>query len=661
MGTNSQLFLSNDPYLKRQWKITSTDAAFRVRLDGVISRFDTVGIWKYKEFEQRCNEESYDIVWKDEPAELFEWFEHLNDIPDVEIHSGMEGRVGRDGKQIVLVNGLLPFQVQGYNFMKSCERACYFHWSTGAGKTIGAETAILRKKKEGIDLCLYSVKPNNLYDAQKKLLEHTELESIIYTGTPSRREKLLSEIFQKVKNGEQPIVIFNSEKFREDEEGFKLLVEGRKILLLLDEVHKFTNRATNLYRALCSIMYTSQTPQGIPYPSLDHRRGDFFSVALSATPLNNPEDLFNQVRLIDPDVFGTVTDFNNLFVAARDQWFNVSKWKNLDLMSMMFSNICHQADKENDPDIAIQFPIKLPPETIYIDLHPHVQRIYDRFLKEFNKTAIKDGKSILTNDDLLAAIGCLQMLVNNPVSVLISAHHRDEYDQKVLDEYKSLEKKGFDPDEIDLRLEGYAKKVVKGSKVCQSLRDLVGAETLTDVDSKGNCLVTKLLELRYRIETHPGKVIVFTKMHETLTPRISEWFDSWNISHVMYPEEGDEGKNRFRTDPSVKVFLSTDAGGDSIDLPEATLTINYDLPLKYTQKIQRDNRQDRIDSLQESVQVLVLSTPNTIEDRWAEILRVKEGYASMILKGEISEVSASYTNKRQELFYILTGDKDAAN
>ena len=657
---NSYLFLETHDTLKRAWKVQSFDATYQGRLGDAISRFGTVNLFNYPRFASVADEMGYTPVFMDDPAEHFSWVKSLNADPGVCVNSTLPGTIG----------GFLPFQARGINFMKSCDRAVYYQWSTGTGKTLAAEGTILTKaqegyganKTEGFDLCLYVVKPNNLVNTLRKLQDHTGLRGRILSGTPKRRERIIAETAAAMVAGEQPILIFNAEKFREDTELLALLVEDHKLLVIIDEMPtKYANRSTALYKATAEVLYTSfivpttgkSKGKKVFYPNVKaDRPSEVFYVAMSATPISNsPEDFFNCVRLMDSSIYGSVNDFNNLFVASRDRWFQVESWKNIDLMGAMASHIVHQVDKHTDPEIKAQFPTKLPPETVYCDLDPASERLYAKLAHEYENISTS---SVLDFQEILAAIGTFQMICSNPRSVLVSAKLREEYEAK-LDAFIAT---GASDEEI----KEFEKKNVQGSLVALKLRALINDDAkFTDEDKSGNCTVSKMIELRERIEQHDDKVIVFTTMNDTLLPLISEWFDKWGIKHVKYHGgiTGHANKqaviDEFRSNPDVKVFLSTDAGSDSIDLPEATLTVHYDLPWTQAKITQRENRQDRIDSTKDAVQVVTLAVPFTVEDRKQEILATKQGYHDKLFSGDISE--AAEATAKSDFLYILTGKR----
>jgi SNF2 family DNA or RNA helicase len=210
-------------------------------------------------------------------------------------------------------------------------------------------------------------------------------------------------------------------------------------------------------------------------------------------------------------------------------------------------------------------------------------------------------------------------------------------------------------------LQDFDKKNKAGSEVALKLRTLIGDDSkFTDKDAKGECSISKMNQLRALVEGHDDKVVVFSDKNEMVLPYIASWFDKWGISYTLYhgslnAKQKQEAQDKFRNDPSVKLFLSSDAGQDSIDLPEASLTIHYSDPWTQATKTQRSNRIDRIDSAKAVVQDITLRVPNTVEDRKAEILAVKQGYQNRV-DGEIAAQAEEL--RKSDFLYILTGESN---
>src|SRR5690606_28340090 len=58
----------------------------------------------------------------------------------------------------------------------------------------------------------------------------------------------------------------------------------------------------------------------------------------------------------------------------------------------------------------------------------------------------------------------------------------------------------------------------------------------------------------------------------------------------------DAAKKQFQTDPETRLFLSSDAGGYGVDLPQANFLISYDLPWSSGKLEQREARIIRLSS-----------------------------------------------------------------
>ncbi len=97
--------------------------------------------------------------------------------------------------------------------------------------------------------------------------------------------------------------------------------------------------------------------------------------------------------------------------------------------------------------------------------------------------------------------------------------------------------------------------------------------------------------------------------------------------------------NAFKSDPACRVFLSTDAGATGLNLQNASVVINCDLPwnpAKLEQRIARAWRKNQT----RPVTVVNLISENTIEHRMLETLALKQTVAASVLDrpGEVKEI-----------------------
>src|SRR5205807_10019647 len=95
----------------------------------------------------------------------------------------------------------------------------------------------------------------------------------------------------------------------------------------------------------------------------------------------------------------------------------------------------------------------------------------------------------------------------------------------------------------------------------------------------------------------------------------------------------------FKSDPQCRIFLSTDSGGVGLNLQNASVVINCDLPwnpAKLEQRIARAWRKNQT----RPVTVINLVSEKTIEQRMLDTLSNKQALADGVLdlKGNLSEI-----------------------
>jgi SNF2 family DNA or RNA helicase len=102
----------------------------------------------------------------------------------------------------------------------------------------------------------------------------------------------------------------------------------------------------------------------------------------------------------------------------------------------------------------------------------------------------------------------------------------------------------------------------------------------------------------------------------------------------MTPKDRETAKSTFQTDPNRRVFVSTDAGGYGLDLPQANLLINYDLPWQAGLLKQRNARIRRASSEWEHVVIQDFIVEGTIEERLLQMLDHKIAVSDAFVDGE---------------------------
>ena len=618
------------------WEVNGLGSFFRFDLQEIIGPHRVVSPANLEEFLEAADEHGYDVAFGREPEYVLESYARLSEPPPVVLNSSLEGTV----------NGLLPFQARGFNFLRDLPRGGIVQWSTGTGKSV-AQSALLKYHLEqgNFEVCLSLARAHNKVNTQRTYLALAGVETLVLDGTPKQRERIYLDIAERLESG--PVVIItNYEKFRDDfcwfekskngdwlarmHDTFRFIFE-RDLLCLWDEMPmKLKNRSSKLYRAVQACLYDHT------YPKWDKRRSkNLRQYMFSATPIeNDPEDVFNCVRLIDPDCFGTVKEFRDRYV-KRYSFHDPNKpeeWHNLGDFELRMAHITHQVDKERDPEIAAQFPETIP-EVKPIDWHESHRVIYDKLLKLSKEYAEEHEDDEGQKLNILGVIGVLQMLCNAPSAIGTSAARRDMF-------LEALE-------------DGDTDAKVQGSEVARLLVEKLG-KAPTDANH------TKLEQLRQDITVRfkGQKVIVFTAMNETVIPIIAEHFDKWGVTYVRYDgtrAQMQEAEDRFKADPNIQVFLSSDKGSDSISLEVAVATIHYDQPWKWSTKKQRGNRNSRVTTKHKTLWEIEYVMANSVEERKREVVAMKQGYHDAVFGGVIANQSISATMSNADLMYILSG------
>ena len=161
----------------------------------------------------------------------------------------------------------------------------------------------------------------------------------------------------------------------------------------------------------------------------------------------------------------------------------------------------------------------------------------------------------------------------------------------------------------------------------------------TDHGAKADELTTLLAELFERPE---AKAVVFSQWlgtHELVVRRLKKNGWDYVLFHGGVPSDKRGALvDRFRQDPTCRVFLSTDAGGLGLNLQHAASTvINMDLPWNPAVLEQRIGRVYRLGQ-QRSVQVVNFVAEGTIEERMLSLLAFKRSLFAGVLDGGDAEV-----------------------
>lgn len=585
--TDGFLFLEQHKEYPTHFSVNSYDPFYIHKLKDMVDQYRAVPVFKFGYFVDRAKEEGYNrIVFLKDPKTLFHQIEHIHDPLPIELNKE-----------------LFPFQLEGFNFSKD-QDATIFVWSTGVGKSVVASAkAKYLLENDLVDKIVVASKNHNKHNWKKQLLETADLESEV-VESPGKDAAIKRERRTEIYNNAQ-IFIVNYEKFRFRDlknpqtggDGQEILaaLKGKRVFFIWDEgPSKLGNMRTITYKGVKQIMKVTKHKQ----------------IWLSATPIeNSPENIYSFVKLIDPSIFDTLSSFKNRYAASFSPFskFEVAMWdmQKLPEIGLKLAHITHRADRFNDPEIRSQFPEKHI-EDIDIDWSSADRWLYDAVTTTMAEKFLAEKGDY---DSLLARIGILQHICNNPLALKLAKGDLAEFIQK---------------------------NYTLSDKWC-----------------------AKLEVLHELIEETEGKIIIYSAFNLLGSQMLAKYMEKWKYPYVLYTGKQDqEDLFRFHDGPAgIKVFISSDLGSDSLNLREAQTVINYDLPWKFTTHHQREGRHDRIDSMFDNVFVYNLLMADSIEIRKKMIIGRKEAYQNLVFSGAIADQSESLGMTKQDLYFILTGQQ----
>jgi SNF2 family DNA or RNA helicase len=304
-----------------------------------------------------------------------------------------------------------------------------------------------------------------------------------------------------------------------------------------------------------------------------------YMLFLTATPIQNElKELYNLVSLLKPKLFGSYSDFKSQ-IGNDSATYKVLKDK---LSKVMIRN--QRIDSELD---YTQRDVKLIP----LNLTPLEQQLYDGIThlikNEYNSYSSK-------NNNVFKLITLQREVCSSSFAAM-----------KTL---KKFFKSGPESLKIETkRLFELAKKIEVNQKV------RVVEELLEKIEGQAVIFTEYLTTQNYICYYLYQRGIMPVKFDGTLSDNQKEW-----------------AKYRFANDGDV--LVSTEAGGQGINLQFCNVIINYDLPwnpMKLEQRIGRVHRLGQADD----VEIYNLSTRGTIEEKILNLLYEKIDLFESVIGG----------------------------
>jgi SNF2 family DNA or RNA helicase len=498
---------------------------------------------------------------------------------------------------------LLPYQTEAVDRMCD-QKKMLVAYDLGLGKTVLTIAAIENMmasgdiQTPGLIICLSSLK----YQWAAQITKFTSGTSkpLVIDGTPTQRAKQYQEAFDWKTTGVNYIIL-NYEQVVNDWALIKSLPQGFVVLDEATAIKSFKSKRSRYVKRLnfCPVKF-----------------------ALTGTPIENgkAEELYSIMEFVDKSVFGSYLSFEKKYINKNYMGW-IDGYKNL---AELFRTVSKASirKRQSDPDVAPYLPETLMAEPILVP--------FDRASKDLYKE-ITDSLLV----DLKEAAKYMNMGINIFGSFIPDNGPIDELRSVIMPKLIALRMLCSHPFLITVSGQLFNDSIVgeQGSKYAAELLD---KGLLAKVAKSPKLSVTTEIVGNFLAESPDNKCVIFTSfvgMTAILKEALSK-HGAITYTGSMNAKEKEVAKVKFQTDPNVRIFISSDAGGYGVDLPQANLLINYDLPWSAGLAAQRNGRIQRASSTWEKVVIQDILMEGSIEERQRAMLQQKISVASAIIDGE---------------------------
>jgi hypothetical protein len=473
---------------------------------------------------------------------------------------------------------LFPFQTFAINRAlerahqdKSTDRLFFFNLGTGTGKSICATAGAQELfNRDMIDLvCAFTLsasKINLATDAVASFARTTQLRAVVNDGGKRQRTAVYQQ--QVNRYPQYPhVFVMNYEKCWADFDELMALVKGRRVLWVFDESSKCVKATTPMTKMRKHLNQLVRASIPTVWP--------MSASVVDASPLRY-RDVYNLSGIVDKNnPLGTRRDFQNRY--ARSFYGS----QDLEWSRARLQEVRHrvapmtQTARKTDPGVREQFK-GMQTELILIQMSDPDRELYDLVVEDARREKERCGDEA----NLMSHYRLMRYICNTPESLTATQ------------------------DALGMRLATEHPKLVTASHCAK---------------------MTMFLDQLEEIAGQEDKVVAFSHFTKLGMLLLAPHVKARGISHVLHygvgqsTQESQEAQRKFKTDPKVTLFLSSDAGSHGLNLPEARFVINYEVPYSYDVLMQRSERINRADSKLDGMTSYCYVTEHTVEERiWEE-------------------------------------------
>lgn len=501
-----------------------------------------------------------------------------------------------------------------------CERGkILVAYDLGLGKTVLTIAALERLMDEekilepGIVVCLSSLK----YQWASSIEKFTggTSKALVIDGTPKKRQEQYAQAMDWQNSGVD-YVIMNYEQVVNDWKYVEKLPRGFMVADEATALKSFRAKRAKLVKKLKSD----------------------YTFALTGTPLENgkPEELYSIMQFVDATVLGRFDLFDSTFI-VRNHFGGVDRYRNLPTLHKTMTKASVRK-RQDDADVAPFLPATIFAEPLYVPFETSARHLYNKIVDDLIRDLDEAMESFGGGFDIfryysgqqdkdvsefqgriMSKLTALRMLCDHPQLLKDSAHKFLNGTAVVAD----------DGDEVTLSIPGYNGGSSYAAELLQDghLDKLSKAPKLDALTGYVDDFLSQFEE---------NKVVIFTSyvsMVDLICADLAQ-YQPVKYTGQMNAKEKEANKVHFQTTPECRVLVSSDAGGYGVDLPQANLLINYDLPWNAGLAVQRNGRIRRASSTWKTVVIQDLLMKGSVEERQHAMLQQKLSVASAVIDGE---------------------------
>ena len=497
------------------------------------------------------------------------------------------------------------------------ERLFFFGMGTGTGKSIISAAGAQELFNRGsIDLVIAFTLRKLKVNLCRNFNNTTQLKAVVIDGEKSRRVK-------EYKAGGFDVLVTNYEKCYFDFDEMMELVEGKRVLWVMDETQKVLHGEGGATRARKHLDKLVKASDGTSWP--------MSATVVSQTPFRY-FDVFSLHGSPRKNILGPKYQFENQYIESKFENTYYTRtggrftktditWSSMRLQEVRHRVSQHvQSVRKTDPGIRSLF------KGMQTVTHPIQMSERDRELYTIVQGMAQEA--IEGDFNVSEHVRVLRYICNTPEALRYS---ESELAQELVKDYPKL------------------------------------------ITSDNSSKMEVFLDQVEGIAEAGEKVVAFTQYTNLTLFILEKHLKKRGIKFVthfgtgMSDKEAQKAQDDFKADDSITLFLSSDAGAYGLNFQEARFVINYEPTYSYDTLMQRGDRINRVDSYLDGLTSYVYVTDDSIEENiWRinnsrrKLASVTQGTVESLDSGQafLERVAREKDSSPLMDKYVLLGESD---